>query len=183
MHRQSRRTGEFSLRTTFPGEVDTENIEATPRRWSAFGARAKAEESKPRKIEIKQTWQAPARSQEAFSAPGPEAHFSLEIAWRAIRGVLGFSGDVNFLGGRSCCGTAVSVGTRTRARRRCGVAFSNRTRRVPTSRTRSRVGPILTGGGSGFFIVDTDDPRELTDFLQPYMDSVSWDVHPIYELS
>lgn len=41
----------------------------------------------------------------------------------------------------------------------------------------------LTGGGSGFFIVDTDDPRELTDFLQPCTDLVSWDVHAIYELS
>lgn len=53
VHRQTQRTGKFSFRTTLPGEVDTENIEATPRRRSAFGARAKAEESKPRKIEIK----------------------------------------------------------------------------------------------------------------------------------
>jgi hypothetical protein len=41
----------------------------------------------------------------------------------------------------------------------------------------------LAGGGAGFLLVDTDDPRELTEMLQPYMDLMSWDVHAAYELS
>lgn len=40
----------------------------------------------------------------------------------------------------------------------------------------------LAGGGAGFMIVETDDARELTSMLEPYMDLVSWDVHAIYEL-
>ncbi|MBB5156043.1 DUF3303 family protein [Saccharopolyspora phatthalungensis] len=32
----------------------------------------------------------------------------------------------------------------------------------------------LAGGGSGLLLIDTDDPHELTDFLQLYMDLVSW---------
>ncbi|MGI8550358.1 MAG: DUF3303 domain-containing protein, partial [Dehalococcoidia bacterium] len=40
----------------------------------------------------------------------------------------------------------------------------------------------LAGGGAGFVLIDTDDPRELTAILQPYMDLVSWDVHAIYPL-
>jgi hypothetical protein len=40
----------------------------------------------------------------------------------------------------------------------------------------------LAGGGAGFLIVDFDDPAELTDFLQPYMDLVAWDVRAIHEL-
>ena len=39
----------------------------------------------------------------------------------------------------------------------------------------------LAGGGSGFLLVETDDPRDLTAFLQPYMDLVDWDVRAIYE--
>ena len=39
----------------------------------------------------------------------------------------------------------------------------------------------LAGGGAGFLIVDYDDPRELTAFLQPYMDLMSWDVRAITE--
>ncbi len=39
----------------------------------------------------------------------------------------------------------------------------------------------LAGGGAGFLIIEQDDPRQLTAFLQPYMDLVSWDVHAIYE--
>src|SRR5438128_10912260 len=38
----------------------------------------------------------------------------------------------------------------------------------------------LAGGGAGFLLVETDDPRELTEFLQPYMDLVSFDVHAVY---
>ena len=40
----------------------------------------------------------------------------------------------------------------------------------------------LAGGGAGFMLVETDDPRELTELLQPYMDVVSWDVRAVYEL-
>ena len=39
----------------------------------------------------------------------------------------------------------------------------------------------LAGGGAGFLIVDYDDPRELTAFLQPYMDLMSFDVRAITE--
>jgi hypothetical protein len=41
----------------------------------------------------------------------------------------------------------------------------------------------LAGGGAGFLIVDYDDIRELTAFLQPYMDLMSFDVRAISELS
>jgi uncharacterized protein DUF3303 len=41
----------------------------------------------------------------------------------------------------------------------------------------------LAGGGAGFMLIETENPRELTEILQPYMDLVSWDVHSIYELS
>jgi hypothetical protein len=40
----------------------------------------------------------------------------------------------------------------------------------------------LVGGGAGFLLVETEDPREVTEMLQPYMDLVSWDVRAIYEL-
>lgn len=39
----------------------------------------------------------------------------------------------------------------------------------------------LVGGGAGFLIVNYDDPRELTAFLQPYMDVMSFDVRAITE--
>jgi hypothetical protein len=41
----------------------------------------------------------------------------------------------------------------------------------------------LAGGGAGFLLIEADDPRELTEILQPYMDLVSWDVHAVHELS
>ncbi len=41
----------------------------------------------------------------------------------------------------------------------------------------------LVGGGAGFLLVEADDPRQVTEMLQPYMDLVSWDVRAIYELS
>ena len=41
----------------------------------------------------------------------------------------------------------------------------------------------LAGGGAGFLIVDYDDIRELTAFLQPYMDLMSFDVRAISQLS
>ncbi len=37
----------------------------------------------------------------------------------------------------------------------------------------------LVGGGAGFLIVDYDDPTEVTAFLQPYMDLMSFDVRAI----
>ena len=40
----------------------------------------------------------------------------------------------------------------------------------------------LAGGGAGFMLIESDDPRELTEMLQPYMDLVNWDVHAVYEL-
>jgi len=39
----------------------------------------------------------------------------------------------------------------------------------------------LAGGGAGFLLVDYDDPRDLTAFLQPYMDLMSWDVRAVTE--
>jgi hypothetical protein len=39
----------------------------------------------------------------------------------------------------------------------------------------------LAGGGAGFLMVEVDDPSELTAFLQPYMDLVSFDVRAVYE--
>jgi hypothetical protein len=39
----------------------------------------------------------------------------------------------------------------------------------------------LAGGGSGFLLVETADPRELTAFLQPYMDLMSFDVRATYQ--
>ena len=39
----------------------------------------------------------------------------------------------------------------------------------------------LVGGGAGFLIVTYDDPKELTAFLQPYMDLMSFDVRAITE--
>ena len=39
----------------------------------------------------------------------------------------------------------------------------------------------LAGGGAGLLIVQYDDPRELSDFLMPYMDLMSFDVRAIYE--
>ncbi|MBV9231805.1 MAG: DUF3303 domain-containing protein [Chloroflexi bacterium] len=38
----------------------------------------------------------------------------------------------------------------------------------------------LAGGGAGFLLLETDDPRQVTAFLQPYMDLVSFDVHAAY---
>ena len=40
----------------------------------------------------------------------------------------------------------------------------------------------LAGGGAGFLLVETEDPSQLNDILQPYMDLMSWDVHAVYEL-
>lgn len=40
----------------------------------------------------------------------------------------------------------------------------------------------LAGGGAGFLIVDYDDIGQLTAFLQPYMDLMSFDVRAINQL-
>ena len=40
----------------------------------------------------------------------------------------------------------------------------------------------LAGGGAGFLLIETQDPRELNELLQPYMDLMSFDVRAIYEL-
>ncbi len=40
----------------------------------------------------------------------------------------------------------------------------------------------LAGGGAGFLIVDYDDIGELTAFLQPYMELMSFDVRAINRL-
>ena len=40
----------------------------------------------------------------------------------------------------------------------------------------------LAGGGAGFLLVETEDPRELTALLQPFMDLVTWDVHAVYSI-
>ena len=41
----------------------------------------------------------------------------------------------------------------------------------------------LAGGGAGFLLVDYDDIGQLTAFLQPYMDLMSFDVRAITELN
>jgi (2Fe-2S) ferredoxin len=41
----------------------------------------------------------------------------------------------------------------------------------------------LAGGGSGFLLLETDSPQEVTAFAQPYMDLMSWDVRAVYELN
>ena len=40
----------------------------------------------------------------------------------------------------------------------------------------------LAGGGAGFLIVEYDDIKELTAFLQPYMELMSFDVRAIQQL-
>ena len=39
----------------------------------------------------------------------------------------------------------------------------------------------LAGGGAGFLIVETEDVRELTAMLRPYMDLMAWDVRALSE--
>ncbi|MDQ3539527.1 MAG: DUF3303 domain-containing protein [Chloroflexota bacterium] len=40
----------------------------------------------------------------------------------------------------------------------------------------------FAGGGAGFLIVEYDDIRQRTAFLQPYMDLMSFDVRAINQL-
>lgn len=39
----------------------------------------------------------------------------------------------------------------------------------------------LAGGGAGFLLIETDNPQDLTDVLQPYMDLMDVDVHAVIE--
>jgi hypothetical protein len=39
----------------------------------------------------------------------------------------------------------------------------------------------FAGGGAGFLMVETDDVRELTSMLRPYIDLMSWDVRALSE--
>jgi hypothetical protein len=84
--------------------------------------------------------------------------------------------------GPACCGTAASGGTRTPPAeqvRRKVVEQHDAGKNHPD---KIRGWYNLAGGGAGFMLIETDDPRELTDLLQPYMQLVSWDVHAAYEL-
>jgi len=40
----------------------------------------------------------------------------------------------------------------------------------------------LVGGGAGYLLIDCADPHEVTAFLQPYMDLMSFDVRGVYQL-
>jgi hypothetical protein len=40
----------------------------------------------------------------------------------------------------------------------------------------------LVGGGAGFLLVEANDPRDVTAFLQPYMGLMSFDVRAVYAL-
>ena len=39
----------------------------------------------------------------------------------------------------------------------------------------------FAGGGAGFLIVETDDVRELTAMLRPYIDLMTWDIRALSE--
>lgn len=39
----------------------------------------------------------------------------------------------------------------------------------------------LAGGGAGFLLVETEDVRELTAMLRPYMDLMAWDIRALSE--
>jgi hypothetical protein len=39
----------------------------------------------------------------------------------------------------------------------------------------------LAGGGAGFLIVETEDVRELTAMLRPYIDLMAWDIRALSE--
>ena len=40
----------------------------------------------------------------------------------------------------------------------------------------------LAGGGARFMLIETDSLHDLTAFLQPYMDLMSWDVRAVSQL-
>lgn len=37
----------------------------------------------------------------------------------------------------------------------------------------------MVGGGAGFMLVETDNPQEINDLCQPYMDLMDWDVRAL----
>ncbi len=37
----------------------------------------------------------------------------------------------------------------------------------------------MVGGGAGFLLIETDNPREINAFCQPYMDLMDWDVRAV----
>ena len=39
----------------------------------------------------------------------------------------------------------------------------------------------LAGGGAGFLLIETDDLRELTALVRPYMDLMAWDIRAVSE--
>ena len=39
------------------------------------------------------------------------------------------------------------------------------------------------GGGSGFLLVESDEPREVSAFLTPYRDLMEFEVHGVFEVS
>ena len=40
----------------------------------------------------------------------------------------------------------------------------------------------LAGGGAGYLLIEAERPEDITAFLQPYMDLMSWDVRAVYQL-
>ena len=55
-----------------------------------------------------------------------------------------------------------------------------RLRRIAISLAYGQRSKNKTVSGVGFLLVESDDPRELTAFLQPYMDLMSFDVRAVY---
>ncbi|CAN5796592.1 hypothetical protein BH23CHL2_BH23CHL2_34250 [soil metagenome] len=39
----------------------------------------------------------------------------------------------------------------------------------------------LAGGGAGFLMIETDNPQDLTDILQPYLDLMDVDVRAVIQ--
>ncbi len=37
----------------------------------------------------------------------------------------------------------------------------------------------MVGGGAGFLLIEADDPQQINDFCQPYMDLMDWDVRAL----
>jgi hypothetical protein len=37
----------------------------------------------------------------------------------------------------------------------------------------------LAGGGAGFLLIEANEPGQISEIIQPYMDLMSWDVHAV----
>jgi hypothetical protein len=37
----------------------------------------------------------------------------------------------------------------------------------------------LAGGGAGFLLIEANEPGEISEIIQPYMDLMGWDVHAV----